>query len=297
MTSLVISDYAQEINLGDDYSVQAVSLPEYAEQDLVEALLQELQNSLSRLGVENYEHYDADAKRLLLDSALTISAPFSLSQDGINQLNQLLQSELSHRELKSADTMAQNSEYSVGQTKIVLWQGDITTLKIDAIVNAANNQMLGCFLPQHKCIDNVIHSRAGVQLRNDCQTIMQKQHANEATGKAKVTRAYNLPSKYVIHTVGPIVQGVVTQEHQDLLASSYDSILSITAELSAIRSLAFCAISTGVFGYPIEAAAPVAIQTVSTCLEQNPNQLDTVIFNVFSDKDFQVYQSTLEAML
>ena len=264
-------------------------------QALVEQLLQELQDVLARLGVKDHAHYDAITKRTLLDAAITVLPPNTLSEAGINRLNQLLQSELSKREVFDANTLAQVPLFKVGGTSVVLWQGDITALKVDAIVNAANNQLLGCFQPQHKCIDNAIHSRAGVQLRNDCHTIMSKQGHVEATGGAKVTPAYNLPSNYVIHTVGPIVQGEVTTQDKTLLASCYHSVLDAAKAIDAIRSIAFCAISTGVFGYPVEQAAPVATQTVSDWLKQHPNQLDIVIFNVFSTRDLHIYQSVMEA--
>lgn len=294
MTYLTLSDYAQAIALHDDYPAMSLSLSQSKEQALVEQLLQELRDVLTRLGVKDYAHYDAKTKRTLLDAAITVLPPNTLSESGINRLNQLLQSELSKRELFDANTLAQTPFFKVGDTKVVLWQGDITTLKVDAIVNAANNQLLGCFQPQHKCIDNAIHNRAGVQLRNDCHTIMSKQGHVEATGDAKVTRAYNLPSNYVIHTVGPIVQGEVTTQDKTLLASCYNSVLDVTKEVDAIRSIAFCAISTGVFGYPIEQTAPIAIQTASDWLKQHLNQLDIVIFNVFSTRDFHIYQSVME---
>jgi O-acetyl-ADP-ribose deacetylase (regulator of RNase III) len=265
------------------------------EQALVEKLLQELRDMLTRLGVKDHAHYDAKTKRTLLDAAITVLPPHTLSESGITRLNQLLQSELSQRELFDANALAQTPFFNVGHTKVVLWQGDITTLKVDAIVNAANNQLLGCFQPQHKCIDNVIHNRAGVQLRNDCHAIMSKQGHVEATGDAKLTRAYNLPSNYVIHTVGPIVQGEVTTQTKTLLAACYNSVLDIAKAVDAIRSIAFCAISTGVFGYPLDQAAPVAIQTVGNWLKEHPDQLDIVIFNVFRKRDLHIYQSVMEA--
>lgn len=275
----------------------SLSLSQGSRRALVEQLLQELRDMLTRLGVKDYAHYDAKTKRTLLDASITVLPPNTLSESGIDRLNQLLQSELSERELFDANTLAQVPFFKVGDTKVVLWQGDITTLNVDAIVNAANNQLLGCFQPQHKCIDNAIHNRAGVQLRNDCHTIMIKQGHVEAAGDAKVTRAYNLPSNYVIHTVGPIVQGEVTTQDKRLLASCYTSTLDVAKAMDAIRSIAFCAISTGLFGYPIEQAAPVAIQTVSDWLKQHPNQLDIVIFNVFSKRDLHIYQAVMEAFV
>lgn len=297
MTCLTISDYAQAIALYDDYPTISLSLSKKEEQTLVEQLLKELRDMLKRLGVEDYAHHDATTKRTLLDAAITVLPPNTLSRSGINRLNQLLQSELSKREIFDAETLAQIPFFKSGDTKVVLWRGDITTLNTDAIVNAANQQLLGCFQPQHRCIDNAIHNRAGVQLRNDCHTIMSKQGHIEAIGDAKVTRAYNLPSNYVIHTVGPMVQGVVTKKDKTLLASCYNNVLDITQAVDAIRSIAFCAVSTGVFGYPIEKAAPVAIQTVRNWLKKHPNQLDIVIFNVFAKKDLHIYQTVMEAFV
>ncbi|MEM9777405.1 MAG: protein-ADP-ribose hydrolase, partial [Chloroflexota bacterium] len=177
--------------------------------------------------------------------------------------------------------------------QIALWQGDITSLKVDGIVNAANNRLLGCFQPLHSCIDNAIHTQAGVQLRDDCQTIMQKQAVPEPTGIAKITRAYNLPSKFVLHTVGPIVQGALTAKHDSDLRSAYTSCLDLSAEIDVIRSLAFCCISTGVFGYPQDKAAATAYQTVCSWLDQHPGRFDHIIFNVFTDQDRVLYESLM----
>jgi len=146
----------------------------------------------------------------------------------------------------------------------------------------------------HKCIDNVIHNRAGIEVRNDCQKIMMLQGHNEQTGAAKITRAYNLPSNYIIHTVGPIIQSKVDRNSQNLLASCYNSILDIANRMDTIKSIALCSISTGVFGYPVEQAATIAIDVVCNWLEENTEQLDTVVFNVFSENDHNIYQSLLE---
>lgn len=172
---------------------------------------------------------------------------------------------------------------------IYLWQGDITTLRCGAIVNAANSGMTGCWQPCHSCIDNCIHTFAGVRLRKICDEIMQKQGHEEPTGQAKITPAYNLPADYVIHTVGPIVQGRLTQEHRELLASSYQSCLELAVQ-NGIESIAFCCISTGVFGFPQREAAEIAVRTVR---EFRKNHSIKVIFNVFRDDDLAIYQSLL----
>ena len=174
---------------------------------------------------------------------------------------------------------------------IYLWQGDITTLVCDAIVNAANAGMTGCYQPCHNCIDNCIHTYAGVQLRNVCAEIMDKQGYEEPTGRAKITPAFNLPSRYVIHTVGPIVQGRLTKRHEEQLASCYRSCLQL-AEENGCKSIAFCCISTGVFGFPQDRAAKIAVETVRTYRSTNHSSIE-VIFNVFQNRDHELYRDLL----
>ena len=177
------------------------------------------------------------------------------------------------------------------QEGIYLWQGDITTLKCGAIVNAANSQMLGCFQPCHGCIDNAIHTYSGVQLRCKCNELMKEQGFDEPTGQAKITPAYNLPCKFVIHTVGPIVSGYLTKEDRDLLKSCYLSCLKL-AEENGVDSIAFCCISTGVFGFPQREAAKIAVDTVKEYKEENRSDI-MVIFNVFKDSDLAIYREVL----
>ncbi len=174
---------------------------------------------------------------------------------------------------------------------IVLWQGDITLLRCDAIVNAANSCMTGCYAPNHRCIDNCIHTYAGVQLRAECDRVIRAQGIPEAPGGAKITPAYNLPSKYVIHTVGPIVGGRVTERDERLLSSCYTECLR-TASLNNLESIAFCCISTGVFHYPPREAAEVAVRTVENYL-RTETTIKRVIFNVFSDKAREIYREIL----
>lgn len=174
---------------------------------------------------------------------------------------------------------------------IYLWQGDITTLNADAIVNAANSQMLGCFAPLHACIDNCIHTFSGVRLRLACNDIMKKQGKAEETGKAKITPAYNLPSKYVIHTVGPIINDIVSSNDIKLLSSCYLECLKI-AEENKCDSIAFCCISTGVFCFPNRLAAKIAIKTVEQYKEETNSKIK-VIFNVFKDADYEIYRELL----
>jgi len=176
--------------------------------------------------------------------------------------------------------------------RISLWRGDITTLAADAIVNAANDQMLGCWVPGHTCIDNAIHTFAGVQLREECARIMGAQGHAEPTGKAKVTGAYNLPARRVIHTVGPIAQGRPTPQHEAQLAWCYTSCLD-AAVGAGCCSIAFCCISTGVFGFPQDKAARIAVRTVRTWLDAHPSDAPHVIFNVFGAKDEEIYHGIL----
>lgn len=174
---------------------------------------------------------------------------------------------------------------------VYLWQGDITAIASDAIVNAANNQLLGCFCPCHSCIDNCIHTFAGVRLRLKCNEIMQKQGCKELTGKAKITSAYNLPSKYVIHTVGPIIAGFPTKGDKELLASCYNECLEL-ADKNNLKSIAFCCISTGEFHFPNDKAAQIAIDTVKKYNQKTGSRIK-VIFNVFTDKDYKIYRELL----
>lgn len=176
--------------------------------------------------------------------------------------------------------------------RIALYHGDICRIDADAIVNAANSQMLGCWLPRHYCIDNAIHTFAGVQLREACARLMDDQGHEEPTGQAKVTPAYNLPSQYVIHTVGPIANGRVDDRMKSLLASSYQSCLDAAEEIGC-TSLAFCCISTGVFGFPNEAAAEVAVSTVRNWLADHPHSPLRVIFDLFGARDQEIYHNLL----
>lgn len=175
------------------------------------------------------------------------------------------------------------------EDNIYLWQGDITTLKCGAIVNAANSGMTGCYQPCHNCIDNCIHTFAGVRLRLECAEIMEKQGFEEPTGQAKITSAYNLPCDYVIHTVGPVVNRELTDEHCRLLKSCYNSCIELAVK-NHIDSIAFCCISTGVFGFPKQEAAEIAVKTVRDFLKSNSIK---VVFNVFGDDDYEIYKRLL----
>lgn len=183
-------------------------------------------------------------------------------------------------------------ELSPVAEQLYLWQGDITTLRAEAVVNAANPDMLGCFIPNHNCIDNIIHTKAGVELRLECAGLMQRQGRKEAVGRAKITSAYNLPAEYILHTVGPYVRdGRVTPMKEDLLRKCYTSCLSLADE-KGIGNIAFCSISTGVFGFPKEGAAKIAVDTVKEYLEETGSGLE-VIFNVFEEEDLKIYEAHL----
>lgn len=228
---------------------------------------------------------DLSEKRRLLRSLMNVRPPVPASAEFLAVQDAYLQESLSERGVTRLQDMRST------QPGLYLWQGDITTLAVDAIVNAANSQMLGCFVPCHGCIDNAIHTYAGVQLRLECAHVMSAQKEEEPTGGAKITKAYNLPCHYVLHTVGPIIHGSVTQTDRELLASCYRSCLELAAEYG-LHSVAFCCISTGEFHFPNELAAQIAIQTVTDWQKQNANQME-VIFNVFKDSDRKIYERLL----
>ena len=218
---------------------------------------------------------------------VNVREPKPLGNDFLAVQDELLQSLIAEKGITDVDTLQPIRD------SIYLWRGDITTLKVDAIVNAANSAMLGCFVPCHACIDNAIHTYAGVQLRLECAEIMKKQGCPEPTGSAKITAAYNLPCKYILHTVGPIIHSTVSDEDRQLLVSSYRSCFELTAE-NNVKSIAFCCISTGEFRFPNEEAAKIAIQTVSNFLQAGDNNLNMkVVFNVFKENDEQIYQRLL----
>lgn len=218
----------------------------------------------------------------LYRSLVNIREAKPIAQEFLNIQDDMLQEENQRKGIVSFDNMKE---------QIIVWKGDITRLKVDAIVNAANNQMEGCFVPGHHCIDNAIHTYAGVQLRNDCHEMMKKQGFLEPTGKAKITKAYNLPCLYILHTVGPMINGQVTPRDVFLLASCYESCLRL-ADRHGIKTIAFCCISTGVFHYPQEQAAKIAIKTVQEYLKDS--KIEKVIFNVFTDEDEHIYSKLLE---
>lgn len=294
MTLLNLQDYAEDIDLYQEFNPATPELTADEREQVVNELLQEVKPVLKQAGYPDPGLYLES--RQLLRAAINMLQPGFFKDGSIVKLDGLLQAELREQHIVRVTELDQSSAMEIGGTRVILWQGDITTLEIGAVVNAANNRLLGCFQPLHNCIDNVIHSKAGVQLRDDCYKIMKRQKIPEATGHAKVTRAYNLPSQFVIHTVGPIVEAGLQPQHRRDLKNTYLSCLDVTKEIDRIESIAFCCISTGVFGYPQEAAAETAFHTVCGWLGSNPGVLAQVVFNVFTEQDKLIYQAIMERL-
>lgn len=228
---------------------------------------------------------EADAQRRLLRGLLNVRPPRPAAADFLHVQDDYLQGET------AAKGLTDSADLVPIRPGIYLWQGDITTLKCDAIVNAANAGLTGCYIPNHRCIDNAIHTFAGVELRLACEEMMERQGYPEPTGRAKITPAFNLPCRYVLHTVGPIIDGRVTERDEEQLASCYRSCLDLAAE-NGLESVAFCCISTGEFRFPGERAAEIAIKTVSDRLTGDTG-VKKVIFNVFKDRDKAIYERLL----
>ena len=228
---------------------------------------------------------DTAGQKRLLRSLFNVRMPGKISDDFIS-----VQDEYLREEIESAG-ITDVSELTPVEDGIYLWQGDITTLRCDAIVNAANSGMTGCYVPCHACIDNCIHTYAGVQLRNYCAEMIEKQGHEEPIGSAKITPAFNLPCRYVLHTVGPVAAGKVTKAHRQQLASCYTSCLKLAQE-NGCGSIAFCCISTGVFGFPQREAAETAVRTVREYRKNNNSDI-RVIFNVFKNEDYGIYKGLL----
>jgi O-acetyl-ADP-ribose deacetylase (regulator of RNase III) len=292
---LALDQYRQQIKLDEPYQKKYGS-PLSAEEKatIVTRLLDRLirRERLADIGrlPATYE-----SQRRLLHGLLNIRPPQPLDGAFLNDINRLLQDETNRSEIVDgrdlpvvSDAMPLRRLRNLDQ--LVLWKGNISRLRVDAIVNAANEQLLGCFQPLHNCIDNVIHTAAGPLLRQDCQSIMDIQQNREQTGDAKITRAYNLPSKFVLHTVGPIIghEGVRDfQRHQ--LASCYRSCLALADRLPNIKTMAFPCISTGVFNFPREMAMEIAILAVTEWLSNNRHHFERVIFNVYLQEDLDGY--------
>ena len=230
---------------------------------------------------------DTNSQRQLFRGLMNIRAPRRIGADFLKTQDAYLQGET------AAKGITDIADLTPIQSGLYLWQGDITTLRCDAIVNAANSDMTGCYIPNHRCIDNAIHTFAGVELRLACAELMEQQGYPEPTGRAKITPAFNLPCKYVLHTVGPIIDGRVIKADKELLTSCYRSCLELAAE-NGLESVAFCCISTGEFHFPNEQAAQIAVETVKEFLKAQTS-VKKVIFNVFKDLDKAIYEKLLGA--
>ena len=260
--------------------------------DLTDLLLEQLKADSAEYRNLETAGYGPAQKRQVIRSLMNIRMPGGLSEVLLSTQDDYLRRE---RDEKGIVTLA---DIPALRDKLSLWQGDITRLRIGAIVNAANSQMLGCFVPCHRCIDNAIHSAAGMQLREACSRIMREKRMRygrqyeEPVGTATLTKAYNLPCDYVIHTVGPIVCGKLTDALRENLRRCYESVLNCCAE-NGIRFVAFCCISTGEFHFPNEEAAQIAVKTVTDFLREHDDAVDRVIFNVFKDSDREIYERIL----
>lgn len=245
---------------------------------LIRALLRERQEDV---GIPA----DEAQQRLLLRGLMNVRPPRRIGQEFLDIQDAYL------RQATAEKGITDENELSPIQPGLYLWQGDITTLRCDAIVNAANSGLTGCYVPNHRCIDNAIHTFAGVELRLACEALMARQGCPEPTGRAKLTPGFNLPCKYVLHTVGPIVGDHVTTQDRAALASCYRACLELAAA-HGLESVAFCCISTGEFHFPNDAAAEIAVRTVKEFLSQETS-VKKVIFNVFKDIDYAIYHRLL----
>ncbi len=292
---LALERYRDQIKLDQPYDPPSGGIAKEEERvDIVNRLLDVLVN-VERLSVVHKIPEDYKSKRELLRALLNVRLPDPMNKAFLESVNRLLWDETLKKEIVDC-TLFQpvSASFNTAELKngnrLFLWKGDITSLWADAVVNAANDRMLGCFKPMHNCIDNVIHSAAGPLLRQDCKIITDISGSPEKTGDSKITRAYNLPSKYVLHTVGPVIHSEdVTEEQRNQLASCYRSCLSLAAQIKNIRSIAFPCISTGVFNFPREQASQIAVKTVDDWLGSNSHHFSHVIFNVFLKEDLEVY--------
>ena len=253
---------------------------------LIDALLAEMPEYREQAG---QFPPDDTSQRRLLRSLMNVRPPMPLDLAFLEVQDALLSAETEEKGVVDGDALPPTA----GDARLVLWQGDITRLRADAVVDADNAALLGCFAPCHGCIDNAIHSAAGLQLRDACSEIMDRQGHPEPNGQAKITPGFNLPARYVLHTVGPIVSGHVTARDRDDLAACYQSCLSLAAE-HGLHSVAFCCISTGEFHFPNDEAAQIAVRTVIAFLQQQTS-IQKVIFNVFKDMDAHIYRKLLGA--
>jgi len=276
-----LKDYKNLIDLGPkEKSTLVLSVVE--KENIVDSLLKIIKQNFS---VNVDFSVDFDKKRIWLRAILNQIPPFDFGIDFFELQDKLLSSKTNEKRKITLNDLNFDEN-------IAVFQGDITTMAVDAIVNAGNNQLLGCFVPLHSCIDNIIISAAGFQVRNDLNVIMQKQGHEEPNGKAKITNAYNLPSKYIIHTVGPCIYGKLTEKDKQDLANCYISSLELAKEMN-LKSIAFCCISTGEFMFPNDIACDIVVDTVKNWLKENKYDIK-VVFNVFKDIDRSLYERKLQ---
>lgn len=292
---LELDQYRRQIKLDEPYQYESESLLSADERATVVARLIDHLIHRERLANTGELPVTYESRRRLLRGLLNARPSHPLDSAFIFDINRLLHDETYCRKIVDgvdlpvvSETLPMRSLKNMDQ--LVLWKGDISRLRVDAIVNAANDQLLGCFQPLHNCIDNVIHSAAGPLLRQDCQSIMDIQQRREQTGDAKITRAYNLPSRFVLHTVGPIIGGGGVSDFQrQQLASCYRNCLALADRLPDIKTIAFPCISTGVFNFPGELAMDIAVLSVAEWLNRNHHHFERVIFDVYLQEDLDGY--------
>ncbi|KQX64086.1 Appr-1-p processing protein [Streptomyces sp. Root1310] len=300
-----LAAYRKAVALDEPFRPSAVPAPADRLDEHVRTALRLLgtDRAVSRPGpstgfLRDLRHADAATARRLLRAVLTVRPPGPLPEGAEEAVDRVLGTERHLRPGVPAGHLPTIAEEFPGTAfpaarHTALWRGDITTLAADAIVNAANSALLGCFRPLHACVDNAVHHAAGPRLRDDCHTVVTLQGGSEPTGGAKITRGYHLPARHVLHTVGPIVDGRPRAGDARALASSYRACLDLAAEAGSIRTVALCAVSTGVFGYPKDEAALVALRTVADWLDEHPGRLDRVVFTVYEDAGETAYRRAL----
>jgi O-acetyl-ADP-ribose deacetylase (regulator of RNase III) len=298
MKRIVLSDYRDIVHLDEPFIPKGPAVASSGIPHLIDRLLSDLISVRERnFLIEKY-----GTPRKALYAALISRPPLPFPSGYLDALDGLLAYEralippFDSRSLPRISEQFPDCPGFLSGRSGALWQGDITELQVDAIVNAANDALLGCFKPFHACVDNAIHAAAGPRLREDTAIIMGIQDSSEETGRAKITRAYHLPSRFILHTVGPIFHGNsenIPEDEKALLLSTYRTCLDLASEVSAIRSIAFCSISTGVFGFPTKPAATIALKTVDQWLLDHPGRFDLVVFDLFSQRDYDIYCNVL----
>ncbi len=252
---------------------------------------------LKESGRNSFDYTNRD-KKSLYRALVNIRQANPISNEFLKGEDEYLQEELQKATITNIENIKTIKEIYkesnlLNSDKICLWRGDITKLKVEAAVNAGNSQGLGCFIPNHNCIDNQINTFAGVRLRLACNEIMKELNYNLETGKAIITKGYNLPSKYVIQTVGPIIENEVTENKKEELTNCYKNSLSLAVD-NEIKTIAFPCISTGVFRFPKDLASKIALKTVDNFISENQDKIDKVVFNLWSNEDVMIYEKNIK---